>query len=201
MLMLYCRAIDLASCVTWPKIARIICSASGVLWWQYVTYASSCIMTKASSGYYLWCMHFVCHILVFDSLHCLRLTEVSLPREVEHLPLNCFQFYPLRYHLVTCQLWVEVYRISRRCALPQHWSVLRAIHTLNTPQNYIRLLRGLSPIHLMHQRGAQGLMWGARRLFLPAAAMVSCGCVGRCWPLAANVRMTYCRNRTNCLRK
>ncbi len=33
---------------------------------------------------------------VFDSLHCLRLTMVSLPREVEHLPFNCFQFYPSR---------------------------------------------------------------------------------------------------------
>ncbi len=35
----------------------------GVLWQQYVTYASSCIMTKASSGYWLMCTHFVCHIL------------------------------------------------------------------------------------------------------------------------------------------
>ncbi len=33
---------------------------------------------------------------VFDSLHCLRLTVVSLPREVKYLPLNSFQFYPSR---------------------------------------------------------------------------------------------------------
>ncbi len=61
---------------------------------------------------------------------------------------------------------------------PQHWSVLRAINTLNSPKKYIRLLGGLSPIHLMRQRGAQGLMWGARGPFLPAAAMVGYGCVG-----------------------
>ncbi len=41
-----------------------------------------------------------------------------------------------------------------------------------TPQNYTRLLRGLSPIHLMHWHEVQGLMWGARGAFLPAAAMV-----------------------------
>jgi hypothetical protein len=35
---------------------------------------------------------------VFDSSHCLRLTEVSLPREVKHLPLNCFYFYPSRFY-------------------------------------------------------------------------------------------------------
>ncbi len=62
--------------------------------------------------------------------------------------------------------------------LPQHWSVLRAIHTLNRPKNYTRLLGGLSPIDLMHRRGAQGLMWGARGPFLPAMAMVGYGCVG-----------------------
>jgi hypothetical protein len=33
---------------------------------------------------------------VFDSLHGLRLTEVSLPREDECLPLNWFQFYLFR---------------------------------------------------------------------------------------------------------
>jgi hypothetical protein len=61
---------------------------------------------------------------------------------------------------------------------PQHRSVLRAINTLNCPQKYICLLGGLSPIHLMHWRRAQGLMWGARGPFPPAAAMVSYGCVG-----------------------
>ena len=62
--------------------------------------------------------------------------------------------------------------------LPQHQSVLRAIHTLNSPKKYIRLLGGLSPIHLTRRRGAQGLMWGARGPFPPAAAMVGYGCVG-----------------------
>jgi hypothetical protein len=55
---------------------------------------------------------------------------------------------------------------------PQHRSVLRAIHTLNSPKNYIRLLGGLLPIHLTHWHGAQGLIWGARGPFLLAAAMV-----------------------------
>jgi hypothetical protein len=61
---------------------------------------------------------------------------------------------------------------------PQHWSVLRAINTLNSPKNYIRLLEGLLPIHSMRQHGAQGLMWGTRGPFLPAAAMFGYGCVG-----------------------
>ncbi len=76
---------------------------------------------------------------------------------------------------------------------PQHRSVLRAIHTLNSPENYSRLFGGLSPIHTLHQRGAQGLMWGTRGPFPPAAVMVSYGCVGRCWQLEANVRSTYSR--------
>ncbi len=84
---------------------------------------------------------------------------------------------------------------------PQHQSVLRAIHTLNSPQNYIRLLGGLLPIHTLHWRGAQGLMWGTRGPFLLAAVMVGYGCVGQCWPLEANIRSTYCRNSKNCLRK
>jgi hypothetical protein len=86
-------------------------------------------------------------------------------------------------------------------ASPSDWSVLRAIHTLNTPQKYSRLLGGLLPIHLMRRRRVQGLMWGSRGPFLPAAAMVGYGWVGHCWPLEANVRSTYCRNRENCLRK
>jgi hypothetical protein len=77
--------------------------------------------------------------------------------------------------------------------LPQHWSVLRAIHTLNTPPNYIRLRGGLSPIHSTHWCIVQGLMWGTRRPFLLEAAMVGNGCVGCCWPLEANVRLTYCQ--------
>jgi hypothetical protein len=62
--------------------------------------------------------------------------------------------------------------------LPQHQSVLRAINTLNSPKNYIRLLRGLLPINLTRWRGAQGLMWGTKGPFLPPAAMVGYGCVG-----------------------
>jgi hypothetical protein len=62
--------------------------------------------------------------------------------------------------------------------LPQHRSVLRAINTLNCPQKYTRLLGALLSIHLTRQRGAQGLMWGARGPFLPPAAMVGYGCVG-----------------------
>ncbi len=84
---------------------------------------------------------------------------------------------------------------------PQHWSILRAIHTLNSPKNYIHLLGGLLSINLMCRRGVQGLMWGTRGPFLPAAAMVSYGCVGRCWPLEAYVRSTYIRNSRNCLLK
>ena len=80
-------------------------------------------------------------------------------------------------------------------------STLSAIHTLNPPPQYIRKLRGLLPIHSMHLRRAQGLMWGPSRAFLPAAAMVGYGCVGQCWPLEADVRLTYCRNSRNCLRK
>jgi hypothetical protein len=85
--------------------------------------------------------------------------------------------------------------------LPQHWSVLRAIHTLNSPQNNICLLGGLSPIHTLHRHGAQGLMWGTRGPFPLAAVMVSYGCVGRCWALEANVRLTICRDSKNCPRK
>ena len=62
--------------------------------------------------------------------------------------------------------------------LPQHQSVLRPLNTLNSPQKYIRLLGGLSPIHLMHRRKAQGLVWGVRGPFPPAGAMVGYGCVG-----------------------
>ncbi len=71
---------------------------------------------------------------------------------------------------------------------PQYWSGLRAIHTLNSPKNYIHLLGGLLPIHILRWRGAQDLMWGTRGPFLPVAVMVSYGCVGQCWLLEANVR-------------
>jgi hypothetical protein len=55
---------------------------------------------------------------------------------------------------------------------PEQRSTLRSINTLDPPQKYIRKLGGLLPIHLMHWRGAPGLMWGARGPFPPAAAMV-----------------------------
>jgi hypothetical protein len=73
--------------------------------------------------------------------------------------------------------------------LPQHWSVLRAIHTLNSPKNYIPLLGGLLLIHLTRQCGAKGLMWGTRGPFPPAVAMVGYGCVGvdvGCWRLTSD---------------
>jgi hypothetical protein len=86
-------------------------------------------------------------------------------------------------------------------ALPQHWSVLRAIHTLKSLKNYIRLLGGLLPIHSTCLRGVKGLMWVTRGPYLLAAAMVGYGCVGRCWQLEANVRLTNCMNSKNCLQK
>ena len=61
---------------------------------------------------------------------------------------------------------------------PEQRSALRTINTLNPPKKYIRLLGGLSPIHSMCRRGAQGLMWGTSGLFLPAVVMVGYGCVG-----------------------
>jgi hypothetical protein len=73
---------------------------------------------------------------------------------------------------------------------PQHWSVLRAIHTLNSLKNYVCLLEGLLPIHTSCRRGVQGLMWGTRGPFPLAAVMVGHGCVGQCWPLEANIRST-----------
>jgi hypothetical protein len=85
--------------------------------------------------------------------------------------------------------------------LPQHQSVLRAIHILNSPKNYSCLLGGLLPIHKTRRHGAQGLMWGTMGPYPPAAAMVGYGCVGRCWPLEANVRSTYCRNSKKCLQR
>jgi hypothetical protein len=88
---------------------------------------------------------------------------------------------------------------SANDALPQHWR--GPYLPLTAPKNYIHLLGGLSTIHLTHWIGAQGLMWGTRGPFLPAAAMVCYGCVGQCWPLEADVRSAYCRNSNNCLRK
>jgi hypothetical protein len=61
---------------------------------------------------------------------------------------------------------------------PQNWSVLRAMNTLNSPKNYIRLLGGLSPIHLTCQLGAQGLIRGTGGPIPLVVAMVGYGCVG-----------------------
>ncbi len=71
---------------------------------------------------------------------------------------------------------LKVLLCSGNDELPQHQSVLRAIHTLNRPQNYIHLLGGMSLIHSTHWHGAQGLMWGIRGPFLLAVAMVGYGC-------------------------
>jgi hypothetical protein len=69
-----------------------------------------------------------------------------------------------------------------RCAWPSKLSDFVAMHHRRKrfeghkhpqpPQQYIHKLVGLSPIHLTRRRGAQGLMWGARGPFPPAAAMV-----------------------------
>jgi hypothetical protein len=68
---------------------------------------------------------------------------------------------------------LKTLRCCANASLQEQRSTLRAIHTLNPPPKYIRKLGGLSPIHSMHQRGAQGLMWGATRGPFPrAAAMV-----------------------------
>jgi hypothetical protein len=96
---------------------------------------------------------------------------------------------------------LKVLLCSGNDASPQHRSVFRAIHTLNSPQNYICLLKGFSTIHSTHLIGAQGLMRDTRGPFPPAAAMVCYGCAGQCWPLEADVRSTYCRNSNNSLRK
>ncbi len=61
---------------------------------------------------------------------------------------------------------------------PQLRSVLGTINALNGPKSYIRLLGGLSPIHLMRRHGAKGLVWGTRGPFSPVAAMVGYGCDG-----------------------
>ena len=57
---------------------------------------------------------------------------------------------------------------------PEQRSALRALHTLNPPKKNIRKFGGLSSIHSKHWRRVQGLMWGARGPFPPAAAVVSC---------------------------
>jgi hypothetical protein len=61
---------------------------------------------------------------------------------------------------------------------PQHWSILRAIHTLNSPKNYICLLGGLLSINSTCLRGVKGLMWGTWGPYPPVAAMIGYGCDG-----------------------
>ena len=51
-------------------------------------------------------------------------------------------------------------------------SALRDIYHLNPPPNYIPLLRGLSPINLMHWHEAQCLMRGIMGPFPSATAIV-----------------------------
>jgi hypothetical protein len=66
-------------------------------------------MTKDSSGYRFAVYIIVHHILEgVDSSHYLKLTKVSLPRKVKHLPLNWFQFYPHRLYLMAFQWKNEV---------------------------------------------------------------------------------------------
>jgi hypothetical protein len=57
-------------------------------------------------------------------------------------------------------------------SLPEQRSALRAINTLNPPKKYIHKLGRLSSIYSKRWRGAQGLMWGVRGPFPPAAAMI-----------------------------
>ncbi len=63
---------------------------------------------------------------------------------------------------------------------PQYQSVLGAIHTLNSPKNYTRLLGGLLPICLT--RGAQGLMGGTRGPFFAGGGH---GRLWLCWSMLA----------------
>jgi hypothetical protein len=57
-------------------------------------------------------------------------------------------------------------------SLPEQRSTLRAINNLNPPKKYIPKLGRLSSIYSKCWHGAQGLMWGTRGPFPPAAAMV-----------------------------
>ncbi len=87
-------------------------------------------------------------------------------------------------------------------ASPQHWSILRAIHTLNTPKNYIPLPGESSLSKRRCWSGAQGLMWGARGAFLRVAAMVAMVVfvIVGCWRLTSDwstvgiVRIVYGSN-------
>jgi hypothetical protein len=68
------------------------------------------MMTKASSGYHFAVYIIVHHILEgVDFSQYLKLTEVNLPRKVERLPLNWFQFYPQRLYPMAFQWKNEVW--------------------------------------------------------------------------------------------
>jgi hypothetical protein len=86
---------------------------------------------------------------------------------------------------------LKTLRCCGNSSSPEQRCALRAINTLNPPKKYLRKLGGLSPIHSTHQRGAQGLMWGARGLFPPAAAMV----VAVVTPVVFCAKATEKRNR------
>jgi hypothetical protein len=96
--------------VTQPKCVRIISIVSGVLWWQYATDASPCIMTKASSGYHMRCTHFVCHIL--EGVWLLALPKADwgkvCPGRSRVCPWTVHSFIHLGCCQMTCQQWDEV---------------------------------------------------------------------------------------------
>ncbi len=102
---LFCRANIIGYCITHSKIARIISIVSGVLWWQYATYAFPCIMTKASSGYHTWGTHCVCHIL--EGVWLLALPKADwdkfCPGRLRVCPWTVFSFIYLGCCPMTCQ--------------------------------------------------------------------------------------------------
>ncbi len=89
----------------------------------------------------------------------------------------------------------------RRCIATTSECFEGHTHPQQPPKLCICLLGGLLTIHSMQWIGAQGLLWGTRGPFPPAAAMVCFGCVGWCWPLEAYVWWTHCRKSNNCLQK
>ncbi len=107
---LFCRANIIVSCITQPKIVRIISIVSDVLWWQCATDAFPCIMTKASSGYHMWCTHFVHHIL--EGVWLLALPKADwdkiCPGRLTFCPWSVFSFIHLGCCPMTCQWWDEV---------------------------------------------------------------------------------------------
>jgi hypothetical protein len=75
---------------------------------------------------------------------------------------------------------------------PEQRSTLMAMHTLKPPQNCIRLLGGLSPIHSMRQRRDQSLMWGIKGPFLLAVAIVVTLVVRGCSVAGAQTTLVQC---------